>query len=119
MANPHAIDALLDAINTGDGDAARALAVALAHVTPRCPACGSMQFFIGQFTWNRQDYNAAADVDDRWGLSDYCYESEIPIDATCAECEADCTEVLVRAGVTQFYREPDWSRYERNAEVRS
>ena len=60
-----------------------------------CPACGSTQFKVGQFTWNTQDYDAE---NDDWGDSKNSYEGDIAIDVQCAACEFDCTALAVIHG---------------------
>lgn len=108
--NPHAIDALLDAINTGKGDLARDLATAIARAAAplRCPDCGSMQFFVEQLTWNRQAYDAADPEGDCWGSTDHGGEYEdYPLRAVCQECERDCTLLLAAANVSTFYCDPE------------
>lgn len=105
----HAIDALLDAINSGHEEIAAAQARVIAHqVAPlRCPDCGSMQFVVEQLTWGRQDYDASDPDRNCWGESDHGMEYEdYPLRAVCAECESDCTAQFAAAHVTTFYREP-------------
>lgn len=111
--NPHTLDALLDAINTGDAATAATLAHEIAHATlpPRCSNCGSTEFLVSQFTWNRQGYDSETGD---WGSTysgDGSYEDH-PYKAECADCDTDCTDLLF--GVIAFDEEPDWT--ERKAE---
>ena len=72
----------------------------------KCPKCGSQRFLVSQLTWNEQPYDAERD---EWGSSDHGMEYEdYPLSAKCAECDADCTGILLKAEATTFYREPDW-----------
>lgn len=104
-----AIDALLDAINVGREDLAAEQARTIAHLTlpPRCPSCGSTEFLIAQFTWNRQGYDTETGD---WGstINGPDYEDH-PYAAECAECETDCTDLLADANEVAFQEEPTWT----------
>jgi len=58
---------------------------------PTCPACNSQQFYAEQLTWNRQPYDAAANV---WGLSEFERGTGIVLRICCAACDTACSQLF-------------------------
>lgn len=64
----------------------------------RCPHCRTVdpEIQYGQYTYNTQVYTPDRGAGDDWSTSDYCYEGDVILSASCVSCDGDLTPYLLR-----------------------
>ena len=71
---------------------------------PRCPECGSSDFYVGGFIGYREPYNAKTG---EYGRTELYWDEDFPTQAECTVCKRDVTQLFAKLKEATFYV-PEW-----------
>ena len=71
---------------------------------PRCPDCGSTDFYVDGFLGYKQPYSSKIG---EYGRTELYWDEDFPTKAECTVCKRDVTQLFAKLKVAAFYV-PEW-----------